>query len=988
MAQFATVAAITGTGTVFAVNAQGASRQLKVGDILQKGETVRTVGDARVELLMEDGRLLAVAPAQSVRLDENVSQSDQRPTAQDSAVTTPATADTIIQALERGTDLSTELEATAAGLTAGTGADGGTSFVQLLRITEGVEPLSYNYSFTAPVVPPDLPVQPQPPDEEPPVTILSVTSDTQVEGNNLVHTVTLSNASNNVTSFAFSMGGGDSTAINGTDYGPLTFSNGVTLVGANLVVPAGVTSFTITTPAINDTIHENTEHYTLSVGGVAATGTIIDNDQPTVAIAVNPASMGEEAAGVMTYTVTLSNASAFDTTVTYNLTGTASGTDYTTTATGTMTITAGNLTGTFTVDPSADTVFENAETVIATIATANSNATALTVTTASATGTIIDNDPLVARTAIVSEEGLAGANPDTGGTPIDTTNSPTASGTFDVSGVSGTVAVALVVPVGPFTSGGQPISWTLSSGGQTLTGATASATIIVVTIDNAGAYIVTLSGPINHAAPSVGTSVENLLSLGIGVTVSSNSIQIGSSTLTVTVEDDSPVAAVTPGHFQNSTNTVLNGTLANIGADSTSADVNITSITPPAGLTSNGVALVYTTSSDGSTITATAGVGGSPVFTMQASSNGTYTFTQSQLLDLSVLTSTLQGTVGAGGPQSAYYIYADGTFGSVESAKDWAVKITGSGNINPSTQGMGVDNNLFSAGETMRFEFDDEHASTVGGIVPNLTYLAKITFDGLGAGEGVGYTAYYTNGTSSSSTATTANTVNGVLTVTAPAGFFIDYIDFAPTVDTSVRTVGVSTFVLDDTATKDISFGYNAIDSDGDTISGSVVITAQNSHTLTGTAGNDALAGGSGNDILSGGAGNDTLTGGAGDDTLTGGAGSDTFKWSLNETGADRITDFNLAPVASGGDVLDLKDLLVGENANATSLDAYLNFSANGSGQTVITVDANAGAAGGTGQTITLENVQYTALQTYAGGTSDAAIITQLLVDGHLKTDV
>jgi hypothetical protein len=91
--------------------------------------------------------------------------------------------------------------------------------------------------------------------------------------------------------------------------------------------------------------------------------------------------------------------------------------------------------------------------------------------------------------------------------------------------------------------------------------------------------------------------------------------------------------------------------------------------------------------------------------------------------------------------------------------------------------------------------------------------------------------------------------------------------------------------------------------------------------------------------------------------------------------------------VASGGDVLDLKDLLVGENANATSLDAYLNFSANGSGQTVITVDANAGVAGGTGQTITLENVQYTALQTYAGGTSDAAIITKLLLDGHLKTD-
>ena len=108
MAQFATVAAITGNGSVFAVNAQGISRAVKAGDELQKGETVRTVGDARVELLMEDGSLLAVAPQQNVHLDANVVESDQRPTAQDSAVVAPgATADTVIQALERGPDLST-----------------------------------------------------------------------------------------------------------------------------------------------------------------------------------------------------------------------------------------------------------------------------------------------------------------------------------------------------------------------------------------------------------------------------------------------------------------------------------------------------------------------------------------------------------------------------------------------------------------------------------------------------------------------------------------------------------------------------------------------------------------------------------------------------------------------------------------------------------------------------------------------------------------
>ena len=147
MAKFATLAAINGNGTVYAVNAQGISRALKVGDELLKGETIRTVGDVRAELLMEDGRLLAVTPAQTVRLDDNVVESDQRPTAQDSAVTTPATADTIIQALERGTDLNQTLDATAAGLGAGGGTDGGSTFVQLLRISEGVDPLAYHYSY-------------------------------------------------------------------------------------------------------------------------------------------------------------------------------------------------------------------------------------------------------------------------------------------------------------------------------------------------------------------------------------------------------------------------------------------------------------------------------------------------------------------------------------------------------------------------------------------------------------------------------------------------------------------------------------------------------------------------------------------------------------------------------------------------------------------------------------------------------------------------
>jgi Ca2+-binding RTX toxin-like protein len=156
--------------------------------------------------------------------------------------------------------------------------------------------------------------------------------------------------------------------------------------------------------------------------------------------------------------------------------------------------------------------------------------------------------------------------------------------------------------------------------------------------------------------------------------------------------------------------------------------------------------------------------------------------------------------------------------------------------------------------------------------------------------------------------------------------------------------------------------------------------------TIGAGAGDSTIHAGAGNDTITSNGGKDIIAGGAGNDTMTGGLGADVFKWSLGETGADTIKDFNLVSVASGGDSLDLTDLLVDEHANATSLDAYLDFSANGSG-TLITVNTNGQPSGGTGQTITLENFTFASLQAYAGGGgSDAAIIAKLLNDGNLIT--
>ncbi|RCJ09308.1 VCBS domain-containing protein, partial [Cupriavidus necator] len=108
---------------------------------------------------------------------------------------------------------------------------------------------------------------------------------------------------------------------------------------------------------------------------------------------------------------------------------------------------------------------------------------------------------------------------------------------------------------------------------------------------------------------------------------------------------------------------------------------------------------------------------------------------------------------------------------------------------------------------------------------------------------------------------------------------------------------------------------------------------------LTGSAGNDVLRGGAGNDVLVGGAGNDVLTGGAGADTLTGGTGSDTFRFlRADPASVDTITDFGAAPVASGGDVLDLSDLLSGVGVTTANAAQFVRLSEVG-GNTVVSLD-------------------------------------------------
>lgn len=151
--------------------------------------------------------------------------------------------------------------------------------------------------------------------------------------------------------------------------------------------------------------------------------------------------------------------------------------------------------------------------------------------------------------------------------------------------------------------------------------------------------------------------------------------------------------------------------------------------------------------------------------------------------------------------------------------------------------------------------------------------------------------------------------------------------------------------------------------------------------------GNDRIDAGSGDDLVFGQDGNDLIIGGAGDDVLWGGSGSDTFVFRLADVGAgrgdlsarDTIADFS---AGSGGDVLDLRDLLQGEETALTAMDlaAYLSFSSDGS-HTSLSISRN--GDGVVDQRIQLSGVDLTSGNTY----SDASIIQTLLNGNQLVKD-
>ncbi|PKO37566.1 MAG: hypothetical protein CVU33_12485 [Betaproteobacteria bacterium HGW-Betaproteobacteria-6] len=356
MAQAQVVAQVSVlSGQAFARDSAGNTRRLKLGESIREGESVVAADGAKVVLTLADGRELEVRPGETAKIDAEVAASI-KPDAADSAIVNNQEGfKKIASAIQSGSDLDAllEEEAPAAGL-AGQGGNEGHTFIEFLRIVETVDPLAYQFGTernqsvetieSAPVITDvEAPVVPTVTGVDDPLDA-GVNSVTVLEGKDAVFTVTLSSASSAATSYDLSLVSGSATL--GADFtSALSFSDGVTYNSSTgqISVPAGITSFTVSVPTSDDSVHEASENFTLTVGGVV--GTVVD-----------------EAAGTITFTVTKTGATELASSVDFaTVDGSAvAGSDYTANN-GTLNFAAGETVKTITVAITNDSIFEGAQ---------------------------------------------------------------------------------------------------------------------------------------------------------------------------------------------------------------------------------------------------------------------------------------------------------------------------------------------------------------------------------------------------------------------------------------------------------------------------------------------------------------------------------------------------------------------------------------------------------------------------------------------------
>ncbi|MFM6842816.1 MAG: beta strand repeat-containing protein [Dolichospermum sp.] len=195
---------------------------------------------------------------------------------------------------------------------------------------------------------------------------VSPSSVTEDGTTNLVYTFTRTGATTNALTVNYSIAG----TADATDYTGATPGTGKTITFA-----AGSATATLTIdPTADTTIEANeTVALTLATGTgytigttTAVTGTITNDDLPSITLGLNFSGISENSPSNFVYTFTRTGATTNALTVNYGIAGTALSTDYTGATPGpgkTITFAAGSSNATLTLDPTADTTIEPNETI-------------------------------------------------------------------------------------------------------------------------------------------------------------------------------------------------------------------------------------------------------------------------------------------------------------------------------------------------------------------------------------------------------------------------------------------------------------------------------------------------------------------------------------------------------------------------------------------------------------------------------------------------
>ncbi|USD95929.1 hypothetical protein CTT30_07485 [Vibrio coralliilyticus] len=188
------------------------------------------------------------------------------------------------------------------------------------------------------------------------VESISMLENSVDEGDSLVYKVTLEEGVLQETQYSVTFGKSDSDSADNSDVdlSQVIFTNGVTYDSTTqqVVVPVGVSSFSVLIPTVIDGVYESSEDYTLILGEQQATGTIENVDIPLVSVSEN-VSVSEGSAAEFTVSLSKNTAEA----VTINLAVTHLETDASDISSMVVEYHDGNSWQTLAIAPNGDVIF-------------------------------------------------------------------------------------------------------------------------------------------------------------------------------------------------------------------------------------------------------------------------------------------------------------------------------------------------------------------------------------------------------------------------------------------------------------------------------------------------------------------------------------------------------------------------------------------------------------------------------------------------------